>query len=206
VPSTREPQYAARLASLERAWWKKLVPDPYRWFLRRQQLGFVLDVGCGIGRGLRYLDGHGVGVDHSEAAVAACRQQGFAAYTPGEFDRSEHARPGRFDALVCSHVLEHLSRDDGHTLLATYLPYVRSGGRVVLITPQERGFGSDTTHERFVDDVALAALVAPFGLVGRPRSFPLPRWCGRWFTYNEFVLVASTAGASARPAAPGPPA
>ena len=101
MPSTRDPQYAARLATLERAWWKKVVPDPYRWFLRRQRLGFVLDVGCGIGRGLRYLDGNGVGIDHNEAAVGTCRQQGFTACTPDEFDRSGHARPGRFDALVC---------------------------------------------------------------------------------------------------------
>ena len=191
MPSTRDPQYAARLATLERAWWKKVVPDPYRWFLRRQRLGFVLDVGCGIGRGLRYLDGNGVGIDHSEAAVATCRQQGFTACTPDEFDRSGHARPGRFDALVCSHVLEHLSVDDEHALLATYLPYVRAGGRVVLITPQQRGYASDATHVRFVDDHALADVATRFGLTGAPRSFPLPRWFGRAFTYNEFVLVAT---------------
>lgn len=190
MSSTSDPRYAERLASLERVWWKQVVPDPYRWFLRRQHLGFVLDVGCGIGRGLRYLDGNGVGVDHSEASVASCRAQGFQAFTPTEFASSAFAAPGRFDALVCSHVLEHLTSDEQGDLLATYLPNVRAGGRVVLITPQERGQASDATHVTFVDDHALARLAARFGLVGAPRSFPLPRVAGKAFRYNEFVLVA----------------
>jgi SAM-dependent methyltransferase len=191
VPSTQDPQYAARLTSLERAWWKKVVPDPYQWFLRRLHLGFTLDVGCGIGRGLRYLDGNAVGIDHSPAAVQACRQQGFVAYTPDEFERSDHARPGRFDALLASHVLEHLTATEADDLLRTYLPFVRDGGGVVLIAPQERGYRSDATHVRFVDTSALRALAADFGLHGRVRSFPLPRLAGRAFTYNEFVLVAA---------------
>ena len=194
MSSTSDPQYAERLASLERVWWKQVVPDPYRWFLRRQHLGFVLDVGCGIGRGLRYLDGNGVGVDHSEASVASCRAQGLTAFTPGEFSASEHARPGRFDALVCSHVLEHLTAPEQHELLDTYLPFVRADGRVVLITPQERGQASDATHASFVDSDRLRALADRFGLVGAPRSFPLPRIAGKAFRYNEFVLVASRSG------------
>jgi hypothetical protein len=67
---------------------------------------------------------------------------------------------------------------------------VRGGGRVVLITPQERGQASDATHVTFVDDRALASLARRFGLVGEPRSFPLPRIAGKAFRYNEFVLVA----------------
>ena len=197
MPSTSDPQYAERLASLERVWWKRFVPDPYRAFLRRQHLGFALDIGCGIGRGLRYLDGNGVGVDHSEASVAACRAQGFEAYTLSGFTASDHAIPGRFDALVCSHVLEHLTAGEQHDLLSTYLPFVRPGGTVVLITPQERGQASDATHVTFVDAAALDALAHEFGLVGSARSFPLPRVAGKAFRYNEFVLVARLSVTSA---------
>jgi len=57
--------YADRLESRAASRWRKYlgVQLPYRWNLRRLRLGFVLDVGCGVGRNLAHLDGNGVGVD-----------------------------------------------------------------------------------------------------------------------------------------------
>jgi SAM-dependent methyltransferase len=190
--ATASSAYADRLAGQQSARWKRFVPNPYRWFLRRQHLGFTLDVGCGVGRGLGYLGGHGVGVDHNPDAVRRCRERGFLAFTPDDFVRSAFARPGRFDALLCAHVLEHLRPDEASALLGDYVGYVRPGGRVVLITPQERGFASDPTHVTFVDDDALAKMCTDTGLLVRSaRSFPLPRRAGRLFVYNEFIVEAS---------------
>jgi SAM-dependent methyltransferase len=192
MPATDTAAYADRLDEVQGARWKRYAPNPYRWFLRHQRLGFTLDVGCGVGRGLDYLGGNGVGVDHNTEAVRRCRQRGFEAFTPDEFVTTPFAMPARFDAMLSAHVVEHLSPDDGGALLRTYLPYVRPGGRVLLITPQERGFGSDPTHVTFTDDDALAQLCTGAGLlVRRRRSFPLPRFAGRWFVYNEFIVEAS---------------
>ena len=140
--------YAERLRTREAVWWKRMldVQRPYRAHLRRLKLGRVLDVGCGIGRNLGHLDGQGVGVDPNVDAVATCKARGLTAFTPAELEASEHARPGAFDALLISHVLEHLSEDAALALITTYLPYVRSGGRAVFITPQEAGYRSDPTH------------------------------------------------------------
>jgi SAM-dependent methyltransferase len=194
--STAEAAYADRLARLGTKRWKQLfhVQAPYRWNLQRRHLGFVLDVGSGMGRNLAHLDGHGVGVDHNEACVAACRAAGLTAFTPEEFVASPHAQPDRFDALLVAHVLEHLSEDDGVALLRTYLPYVKRGGRAVLITPQEAGQRTDATHVRFVDAPALRALAAASGLaVERVSSFPFPRAIGRVFPYNESVALCRLA-------------
>lgn len=61
----------------------------------------------------------------------------------------------------------------------------------MLITPQEAGYESDVTHVEFMDDVKLRRLCDAIGLrVDRDYSFPLPRFAGRIFTYNEFVVVA----------------
>jgi SAM-dependent methyltransferase len=191
-PATATAAYADRLADRQSARWKRLVPNPYRWYLRHQHLGFTLDVGCGVGRGLSYLRGHGVGLDHNPEAVQRCRERGLVAFTPDDFRRSPYATPGRFDALLCAHVLEHLTPAAGAALVRDNLGYVRPGGRVVLITPQERGFASDATHVTFVDGAALARLGTDLGiLVRRRRSFPLPRWAGRLFVYNEFIVEAS---------------
>jgi 2-polyprenyl-3-methyl-5-hydroxy-6-metoxy-1,4-benzoquinol methylase len=191
--STEDAAYAERLARLETVWWKRWldVQRPYRWNLRRLEPGFTLDLGCGLGRNLTHLDGNGVGIDHIEESVATARARGLQAFTPEEFATSALAAPGRFDSLLCAHVVEHLGGGDAVALLEPYLASVKPGGKVILITPQERGFRSDPTHVTFVDFDALDALVRTLGL--RPettRSFPFPRATGRVFTYNEFVMVA----------------
>lgn len=189
-PATSGADYAHRLQRLGGAWWKRWlnVQAPYRWNVRRLRLGRTLDIGCGIGRNLRHLDGDAVGVDHNPTSVQICRAQGLAAYTVEEF----LAAPGQtFDTLLAAHMVEHLSETDARTTLAGYLPYLKSGGRVVFITPQERGYHSDPTHVWFVGFDELAKLCSDLGLtVTRQYSFPFPRGLGRLFTYNEFVVVA----------------
>ena len=193
--TSTDANYTSRLQRLSGRRWKRLVPNPYRWNVRRVAKGRVLDIGCGIGRCLDFLRPRGVGVDPNETAIAVCKQNGHEAYSPAEFAAAQQTVDGRtFDTLLCSHVLEHLDESTGVDLLQTYLPQVRSGGRVVLITPQERGQRSDPTHVRFMSRHALAALADKCGLtIVRASSFPLPRVFGRWFIYNETVTIARRA-------------
>jgi SAM-dependent methyltransferase len=200
--ATTESAYSQRLVRLQTRWWKRAlsVQAPYRWNLRRLELGFTLDLGCGIGRNLVNLEGNGVGVDHNEKSIRVAVARGLTAYTPEEFAHSVFVHPGVFDSLLMAHVVEHLTHAGAVKLLHDYLPFVKDGGKVVLITPQERGFRSDSTHLRFVDFEALEAIAREAGLsVERRYSFPFPRQFGRLFTYNEFVLVATVDRASELP-------
>jgi SAM-dependent methyltransferase len=189
---TRDREYTERLLRLQRAPWKRWldVQAPYRWNLRRLRPGFTLEVGCGIGRNLEHLRGHGVGLDHNPHSVAAARGFGLRAFTPEEFRDSSWAQPGRFDSLLLSHVAEHMTRPELVALLAEHLRFVRAGGQLILITPQEVGFQSDPSHVEFLDHRALRGVVEELGLrVTRELSFPFPRPLGRIFIYNEFVSV-----------------
>lgn len=190
--TTSAAPYAARLARLEGAWWKRLldVQAPYRRNVRRLAPGTTLDVGCGLGRNLAHLGGRGVGIDHNAVAVAECRRRGLVAWTSDEFPASPDAVAGRYDHLLVAHVLEHLVPDEARDLVATHLGYVRPGGTVIVITPQEAGQRSDPTHVTFLDHDAVVALLAPLGLtVVERRSFPFPRPVGRVFRHNESVTV-----------------
>jgi SAM-dependent methyltransferase len=192
---TDAPDYAERLKTLEQARWKRWldVQAPYRRNVRRLDLGRTLDVGCGLGRNLAHLGGAGVGVDHNASSVAIARERGLEAYTPQEFLDGPHARAGSFDSLLAAHVVEHMSEEDAAALLRTYLPFVRTGGKVVLITPQERGYATDATHVRFCGFAEVTALCEAVDLaVERQYSFPFPRSMGQLFPYNEFVTVART--------------
>jgi 2-polyprenyl-3-methyl-5-hydroxy-6-metoxy-1,4-benzoquinol methylase len=191
--STKDAAYAERLTKHGGVWWKRLVDvqAPYRLHLRALKLGFVLDVGCGIGRNLLNLGGNGVGVDHNEESVRRAVAEGLTAFTPEEFRASPFAREGRFDALLIAHVLEHMLAAEAVALVRGYLPFIRSEGRVVIITPQEVGYRSDPTHVEFVDEVALRELARALALETLATySYPFPRPVGRVFKYNEFVLLA----------------
>lgn len=191
---TAGQDYADRLSTLSSTWWRRLLPvqAPYRWNLKRMELGRTLDVGCGQGRNLRHLPGGSAGVDHNSALIEACRRSGLSAYTPDEFWADPQlSRASGFDSMLLAHVVEHMHSDQAHDLIAQYLPLVRPGGRVVFICPQERGFASDPTHIEFADIDSLGALARDLHL--EPiitRSFPFPRAAGKWFTYNEFNVVA----------------
>jgi SAM-dependent methyltransferase len=191
--TTDTPDYAERLRRKQTVWWKRLlhVQAPYHWNLRRQDLGRTLDVGCGIGRNLGVLPPGSVGVDHNAGAVALARSMGYDAYTVAEFTDGEMAEPGAFDGLLLAHVLEHMEREQALGLLGDYLPFVRPGGRVFLVCPQERGYASDPTHVWFAQDRDLEELVGSLGLqVERSFSFPFPRKAGKLFIYNEFCVTA----------------
>lgn len=195
--SADDPAYTERLRNASRKGWRRLMDAqlPYRLHLRTLRLGSVLDVGCGIGRNLINLGrkSGSVGIDPNPHSVLECQSRGLIAYTPEEFQRSEYASAQRFDSLLISHVLEHVPADAAEPLIAKYLPYIKATGRVVLITPQERGYRSDPTHVRFVDAAMLEQHTTHLGLTKiASYSFPLPRLFGRTlFPYNEFIHVAT---------------
>lgn len=194
TPGTEGADYADRLNDLQSKWWKKVIPvqAPYRWNMRRRLKGRTLDVGCGNGRNLETLGPGSVGVDHNAHLIEICRAKGLSAYTVNEFfaDATVSA-PATYDALLAAHLIEHMEVDEAVEVLASYLPLVREGGTIMLVTPQERGHASDPTHVRFADFATLESIADRLGLtvVGR-YSFPFPRSFGRLFIYNEFNVVA----------------
>ncbi|MEP6980971.1 MAG: methyltransferase [Nakamurella sp.] len=195
VPSTADKDYADRLDRLQGKRWKKIlnVQLPWKLHLRFLKMGRTIDVGCGNGRNLSYLPAGSVGVDHNPFSVATARGHG-EAYTDDEFfaDPTLTATAG-FDSLLAAHLIEHLTREEARTVVGSYLPVLKPGGKVVFFTPQERGYASDPTHVAFTGFAELTALCADLGLqVQRSYSFPFPRWTGKFFIYNEFVVVAGT--------------
>lgn len=187
--------YTERLERASSARWKRLlnVQAAYRWNIRSLKPGFVLDVGCGIGRNLLHLDGNGVGVDTSQASVDVARERGCTAYTVEGFTSSSDATIGRYDSLLLAHVLEHMSLEHAIELLHRYLPYVKPGGNVIVIVPQRAGYASDETHMNFLSSEDVTDLLVSCGLqVIRSYSFPFINAVGRVFRHNETVVVART--------------
>ncbi len=191
---TTDPAYATRLAAsvAPRTGLRRLLDPqrPYRWNIRRLELGRVLDIGCGVGRNLAHLDGNGVGLDHNADSVRIARSRGLTAYVTHEFAGSGDDRAASFDTMLLAHVLEHMTPGEATALVHQHLRYLRSGGQVVVICPQQKGQASDATHVTFLDTSAITAILLDAGVTAeRSLSFPFPRQAGRVFTHNETIVI-----------------
>lgn len=191
---TSESDYAKRLSKLQQARWKRLlrVQAPYHFSLKRLRPGYFLDVGCGIGRSLDWFRHGNVGVDTNKTAIELCRARGLLAFTPEEFFVSEYSSSGPiFDSLLFSHVLEHMTESDAMALIGQYISLLKGDGQIIIITPQESGFKSDNTHINFTDFETISRILSNLNFHVRvARSFPFPRFAGKYFIYNEFVVSA----------------
>jgi 2-polyprenyl-3-methyl-5-hydroxy-6-metoxy-1,4-benzoquinol methylase len=197
---TQSASYAERLRAKQHVWWKRLLPVqlPYRLNIRRQHLGRTLDIGCGIGRNMRALSPDSLGIDHNVQSVEIAKRAGVRAMTVEEFFASDEARPASFDGFLIAHVLEHMGEEQGRALLRTYLPYLRPGGAVFIVCPQEVGYRSDPTHVRFMAGEDIERVCREVGLTPQSSfSFPFPRRLGRVFIYNEFCVRATLEAATA---------
>lgn len=193
IQTTKNKAYSDYLDSPGKVWWKRLldVQLPYRMHIKYLKPGFTLDIGCGIGRNLIHLNGNGVGIDHNSLSVDIANSKGLRCFTNNDFKESAYFKPGLFDSILLSHVAEHMDEGQVVSLLNEYLPLLKSKGKVIIITPQSKGYKSDATHVQFMDFTTLNRILQELRLKNEKQySFPFPLFMGKVFTYNEFIVIA----------------
>lgn len=98
----------------------------------------VLDVGCGPGSILAYLDEvRYVGVDLSPAYIAAAQSR-FGArgrFLVGDVNRLPELTAGSFDLALAAGLVHHLEDDEATGLYRRVVELLRPGGRLVTIDP-----------------------------------------------------------------------
>jgi len=137
VDPTRRERYSLRQSRYE-----ALAEDVSRWAGEAAAAGNslrVLDIGCGTGVSLRYLEAkpHFDAIRLSGADVEfrpRYREDLFEAYYVGDLMQGYPEIPtGRFDVVLCEQVLEHLPRLE--TAIATLERLLRPGGRLIVGVP-----------------------------------------------------------------------
>ena len=106
--------------------------------------GFLLDVGCNAGLYLRhYRGGPAVGVDISynvlrrakwKIAQSATTQNRY--FIVGDAENLSFLKPGCFDFVLCSEVLEHVFHPE--MVVAGIFQVLRLGGKALITTPNYR--------------------------------------------------------------------
>ena len=118
--------------------------------------------------------------------------KGFFGYQPVVFENTFSGSKNSFDTLLISHVVEHLSFNDASDLVRFYSKWLRELGQLVVICPQIKGFGSDETHVTYFDrDQLLKLLTEKCFTQSKYRSFPFHSFFGKYWIYNEHIVVAT---------------
>jgi SAM-dependent methyltransferase len=188
---TTSEDYTNRLVNEQRKHLKDRLRfiNPYSIHIQRTCKGEVLDIGCGIGRNLEYLGSRACGVDHNQESVNFAKKRGFQAIHTSEISSTLKNR--KFDTFLLAHVLEHMQDFESVDLLKEYLPLLKLDGRVIIICPQELGFEHDPTHVNFVKFTEIKNILSTAGLSTiKKYSFPFPRFMGKYWVFNEFVVIA----------------
>jgi 2-polyprenyl-3-methyl-5-hydroxy-6-metoxy-1,4-benzoquinol methylase len=111
----------------------------YRRFLPESRQAEILEVGCGTGSFLFFLQSEGYehihGIDLGEEQIAAARALGIDTVEVANGLPYMAARPEMYDLVVALDVLEHLTKDEVFAFLDHVHRALRPGGRVLLRTP-----------------------------------------------------------------------
>ena len=113
-------------------------------YLTSAPRGQLLDVGCGDGAILEYMQQQGwqaEGLDFDPVAVERARAKGLKAQA-GDLE-SQHYPDASFAAIVMSHLIEHIHNPAG--LLRESYRILGTGGRLIVLTPNIQSWG----HRRF---------------------------------------------------------
>lgn len=111
----------------------------HHYSINRDPLRFI-DVGCGKGwlTALLSLYGHGVGIDPVCDVVQYAKKiyphLTFVCATPTEY--LKNSSPDSFDLVVCSEVIEHITRDSKMQFLIELKNLVKQNGSIILTTPR----------------------------------------------------------------------
>lgn len=148
-------------ADEQQAHWRRFYDDFLQPWLAHEHAARVLEIGCGVGMGIRFAREQGIdayGIDLPCLAPYWAQ----AGNDPGAFFLAEGARlpfpDDYFDALYCLGVIEHVGTLVGHYTLADdyreqrvafareLLRVTKPGGRLLVTCPNRR-FPIDIHHE-----------------------------------------------------------
>ena len=116
----------------------------------------VLDIGCGDGVFMEYLDKEGYdvfGLDTSTDAVESCKKKQLSVFNENALSFLQK-KEDSFGSIMCSHLIEHISIDEIHNLIESCYNALANNGILVILTPNVKTllggitFWDDPTHIR----------------------------------------------------------
>lgn len=137
----------------------------------------ILDLGCGYGNFLFFLQSHGyknvTGVDISTEELTVCKTLfGSYKFHQADVNKYVHATSEKFDVIYLSHVLEHIRKEDLSSFLEGTRNLLTDDGIFIVVVPNCAAYFNgaanrygDITHELGFTSISMRQVltVAGFG-------------------------------------------
>lgn len=141
----------------------------YEQHLPADREALILDVACGAGHFLHYLRGCGyarcLGIDLSDQCLQQCAGLGLNVEKADAFEYLRD-RTGRYDAIVCNELFEHLEKEQGFKLAELCRDALKEDGVLLVKVPNMacpiapgRARYNDLTHETGFTDHSFRQLL-----------------------------------------------
>lgn len=127
----------ASIITLHPEWKANLDGDIF--YLPYKKGGTLLDIGCGNGSTLekmKRLGWHTIGIDFDKSSIETAQERNLDVRHGDLFQ--QNFKPEQFDAIIMSHVIEHLP--DPLTTLKKCMTLLKQDGKLILTTPNINGF------------------------------------------------------------------
>ena len=147
------------------AWWGDVLPQDVN--------APILDVGCGWGGFLAFLQSRGytdlAGVDSSPQQVEIAQRLGLQQVEVGDIFDALYKFPNHYSCIIAFNVLEHLDKDQVLPFLKAAKAALRPNGCLLLELPNSNSpFGSRTRYWDFTHELSFTptSLLQIFEVVG----------------------------------------
>lgn len=156
----------------------------------------ILDIGCGMGHFLNFLEIEGyknyLGVDLSEENIEFCKKNKFNVKRANIFYQLKNTSE-TYDVIVMNDIIEHLEKPEILNLLKLILERLNPGGRLIIKAPNasnpimaSSSRYSDFTHELLFTDESLSQVLKISGFI-QIKIYPQDLYV---FYYNPVNYLA----------------
>lgn len=143
----------------------KIATRKYKGLLPASKAALVIDVGCGAGHFLYFLQKEGYmcssGIDVSQEQIDVARQMGVTGVEKADVFDYLGSHVGTYDMVIANDIIEHLTKDEIIQFLDLVHSSLREGGRILISTVNASSlFGAaavytDFTHEQAFTSTSL---------------------------------------------------
>lgn len=162
----------------------------------------ILDIGCGDGKFLFFLQQHGyTGIEglelSAQQADEARKHVEYKIHVSEDTVAFLEVHPSTYQMITMNDVLEHIPKRETVSLLVAVLGALQPGGNIVINVPQVSGLTSifcrynDFTHETIFTEMSLKQVLSSAGFTDIrfiPQKWPL-KWTLRHLAYRVTRLL-----------------
>lgn len=176
----------------------------YGEFLPNQREAKILDIGCGDGGFVYWLNSIGyeqaIGIDISSEQIEAGRSLGIQNIRQANLNDFISRELDTYDLIVARDVIEHFNKPEIYNIIELILKSLKPGGKFLMQVPNGEGlffgsiFYSDFTHEVAFTGKSIRQVLLNTGfeaITVKPVGPPKISWVSsiRWLLWQLLTLV-----------------